>query len=88
MKIFITVIAVLILLLTIIDKLRVRFGYKRNQANFPTKWIYLLVLFCLVMLGFTGHQYYVTKDNGALSKMLIPIVLLIMVMDQWRRRKS
>jgi hypothetical protein len=86
MKLFFTVIAVLILVLTVIDKVRIRFGYKTTKTIISERWLLVAILMCLLLIGISGHQYYITKESGAFSKMLIPIALLIVMIDQWRRR--
>lgn len=86
MKLFFTVLAILILGLTVIDKIRIRFGYKNTKSVLSEKWIIVGVSLCVLLVGITGHQYYITKESGALSKMLIPAVILFIMVDQWRRR--
>jgi hypothetical protein len=86
MKLFITVLVILILVLTIIDKIRIRFGYKGSASVVSKKWFIFLITACVLLIGITGHQYYLTRDYDTLSKMLIPFVLLIFMVDQWRRK--
>lgn len=87
MKIFLSAIAILILLLTIIDKLRARFGYKNASYNSTGKWLIIGICICVLLLGLAGHQYYITKSSGAFTKMLIPAVCLMVMIDLWRRKK-
>jgi len=87
MKIFLSALAILILMLTIIDKLRARFGFKDATFKSNGKWLIVGICICVCLIGLAGHQYYSTKSSGAFTKMLIPAVCILVMVDLWRRKK-
>jgi hypothetical protein len=85
-KIIFTAVAALLIILTIIDKIRVAFGKKNPESNKKFKqYLCFGMAVCLLLMVYIGYQYYLHKDNSILSKTLFPVFILVILVDQWRR---
>jgi hypothetical protein len=85
-KIIFTAVAALLIILTIIDKIRVAFGKKNPESHKKFRY-YLLygMAVCFLLMLIIGYQYYLHKDNSILSNALFPLFILVILVDQWRR---
>jgi glucan phosphoethanolaminetransferase (alkaline phosphatase superfamily) len=85
MKIILLACTGLIFILTVINKIRSRFRPNTVPDN---RWIVIGLVFSILALIAIYLHYHYTKDAKELSKLLVPVVALIILSDQYRRNKK
>ncbi|MBK8515895.1 MAG: hypothetical protein IPL55_06280 [Saprospiraceae bacterium] len=85
MKIFFSAIALLVLILTIIDKIRLRFrpDYKRNDG-----WVVSGLLISGIVIIIILLLAYFKADTKLYYKAIFPGFFLIIFFDMYRRRRQ
>lgn len=84
MKVFVIAVVVFLLVLTIINKISIRLGFKKANPSQKPILVFGIVFSCLATILIVFYNYYYNLPLFS-TKLLVPLVLLLMFADQYRR---
>lgn len=85
MKIFFVSLASLVLVLTVINKVSIRYGY-RQKRQFPTSILFITLLILLGISIYLGYQAYHVGGHQYFNNLIITLSVFAIMLDVFRRR--